>query len=108
MYLLYTLILRYSKKKVSGMQEILNELSEKSLNDKENRLVLDRIGVEEKELLKRQLLKSETGNVPRTKYSPELRCFALTLHFYSLKAYRYLRKTFGTCLPAPRSLTQTP
>lgn len=50
------------------MQEILNELSEKSLIDKENRLVLDRIGVEEKELLKRQLLKSETGNVPRTKF----------------------------------------
>lgn len=40
------------------------------------------------------------------KYSPELRCFALTLNFYSPIAYKYVRKTFGTCLPHPRTLSK--
>jgi hypothetical protein len=33
------------------------------------------------------------------KYSKELRSFAITLQFYSSKAYNYVRKTFGLCLP---------
>lgn len=69
-------------------------------------MVLEKIGVEEAELIKRQLKKSKSGKLSRAKYSPELRCFALTLNFYSPKAYKYVRKTFGTCLPAPRTLTK--
>lgn len=37
-------------------------------------------------------------------YSPEARSFALTLHFYSPRAYRYVRRTFANKLPAPRTL----
>lgn len=48
----------------------------------------------------------QSGKLSRAKYSPELRCFALTLNFYSPKAYKYVCKTFGTCLPAPRTLTK--
>ena len=39
-------------------------------------------------------------------YSPELRTFALTLHFYLPHAYRYVRKMFDTCLPHPRTITK--
>ncbi|KAF0711367.1 THAP domain-containing protein 1-like, partial [Aphis craccivora] len=34
--------------------------------------------------------------------SPELRCFALTLNFYSPAAYNYVRKNFNKCLPHPK------
>ena len=40
--------------------------------------------------------KSGKGN----KYSPEMKSFALTLQFYSAKAYEYVRKTFNLALPS--------
>lgn len=43
-------------------------------------------------------------DVSRGKYPPALRRFALTLHFYSPKAYGYVRSTFNTCLPHPRTV----
>ncbi|KAF0709265.1 THAP-type domain-containing protein, partial [Aphis craccivora] len=39
-----------------------------------------------------------------TKYSPALRSFALTLQFYSSKAYLFVRKTFKNLLPHPNTL----
>lgn len=39
-------------------------------------------------------------------YPPELRKFALTLHFYSPKAYTYVRKCFNSSLPHPKSLSK--
>lgn len=38
------------------------------------------------------------------KYSPEIRQFALLLHFFSSKAYEYVRKEFNTVLPHTRTL----
>lgn len=38
------------------------------------------------------------------KYPPELRSFALTLQFYSAKAYEYVRNTFMDCLPNQRTI----
>lgn len=32
-------------------------------------------------------------------YTPEIRSFPMTLHFYSTKAYNYVRKTFHNNLP---------
>ncbi|KYN10146.1 THAP domain-containing protein 9 [Trachymyrmex cornetzi] len=40
----------------------------------------------------------------RKKYSAQLRAFALTLNFYSAKAYRYVRKTFCNFLPDPATI----
>ncbi len=34
------------------------------------------------------------------RYSPELKSFALTLQFYSAKAYKFVRKTFDIALPS--------
>jgi hypothetical protein len=39
-------------------------------------------------------------------YSPELRKFAVTLHFYSRKAYEYVRKKFGDCLPCNSTISR--
>jgi len=40
----------------------------------------------------------------KQKYSPELRAFALTLNFYSVKAYNYVRKSFCNLLPEPSTI----
>lgn len=37
-------------------------------------------------------------------YTPTFRSFAFTLHFYSPKAYNYLRSVFGQHLPAPSTI----
>lgn len=39
------------------------------------------------------------GKIRHDTYPPEMRAFALTLHFYSAKAYRYVRKSFALSLP---------
>lgn len=72
---------RLQKKRIVQLKDILRILADKSYITEENEALLDSIGVENKELLKRQIQKSKTGLVPKTKYSPELRSFALTLHF---------------------------
>ncbi|KAK7476711.1 hypothetical protein BaRGS_00032048 [Batillaria attramentaria] len=43
----------------------------------------------------KQLMKSKAGGT----YHPALKAFALTLQFYSTKAYEYVRRTFGLGLP---------
>lgn len=55
------------------------------------------------DLLRRTISKQTGKSLPST-YSAELRSFALTLHFYSPHAYRYIRKVFNTCLPHPRTI----
>lgn len=44
------------------------------------------------------------NRVSTSKYSPALRSFALTLHYYSSKAYNYVRKVFNLCLPHPHTI----
>jgi len=41
---------------------------------------------------------------PAQAYTVEQRNFALTLHLYSPKAYRYLKDKFGFALPDERTL----
>lgn len=48
----------------------------------------------------KQLLKSKHSKT----YPAELKTFALTLNFYSPKAYSYVRTTFHNMLPHPRTL----
>ena len=39
-------------------------------------------------------------------YPVELRNFALSLHFYSAKAYDFVRTQFNNCLPHPKTLSR--
>lgn len=52
-----------------------------------------------KELVSRKLKKGG-------KYSPSIRSFALTLHFYSPKAYNYIRRHWEKLLPHPSTIQQ--
>ncbi|CAG4923136.1 unnamed protein product [Colias eurytheme] len=57
------------------------------------------------DFLHRQILKYKGLPLPK-QYSEEIRKFALTLHFYSPKAYDYIRTTYESCLPHPRTLSK--
>lgn len=52
-----------------------------------------------KEIICRKLRKKDS-------YSPAIRSFALTLHFYSPKAYNYVRQTWDKLLPSPSTIRQ--
>lgn len=54
---------------------------------------------EEKSIIK-EIEKGQVGG----RYSPELRSFALTLNFYSPKAYKYVREVYKNKLSAPSTL----
>ena len=58
-----------------------------------------------KEMAVRMLTnKDTTGKVVRDQFPPELRALALTLHFYSAKAYEFVRNTFECSLPHPATI----
>lgn len=46
------------------------------------------------------------GNKLPKRYSMELRKFAVTLNFYSPKAYQFVRKEFNSVLLSPRTLSK--
>lgn len=85
------------------LQDIISELKDKNLLSTNSLEILEDCAGGVGDLLKRQVAKNSNKPLP-VSYSPELRSFALTLHFYSPHAYRYVRKTFNTCLPHPRTI----
>lgn len=94
---------RRSAKSIARLKDVLAALRQKNLLDTQQLDVLKDLGNFNKHLLKRQLNKIYKIALPR-KYSPEIRVFALTLHFYSPRAYAYVRKKFDICMPHPKTL----
>ena len=90
---------RRLKKKVFSLKDVVNELRNKNLISQNCEDMLNQTfeGVP-LQLMKRvrSSKKSGKGRV----YTPELKSFALTLQFYSSKAYSFLRKTFNLALPS--------
>ncbi|XP_071743723.1 LOW QUALITY PROTEIN: THAP domain-containing protein 1-like [Lepeophtheirus salmonis] len=86
-------------KKLGNMVDVLKDLRSKRMLSEEALSILDVMSDVPKNLLKRMQLGSGVKG-SRSSYSPELRAFALTLSFYSTKAYNYVRKTFDLCLPS--------
>ncbi|CAG5027571.1 unnamed protein product [Parnassius apollo] len=71
---------RRLKKKVENLSQVLKELIEKRLITQEQVDLLASCGLSAAALIKRMISKGK-------EYSPELRTFSLTLHFYSPKEY---------------------
>jgi hypothetical protein len=61
---------------------------------------LDSVPDAMKNILKRQLTSKNA------KFTPELRAFALTLNFYSPRAYNNVRSTFNNLLPHPVTINK--
>lgn len=52
------------------------------------------------------LFNTSTGQKVKKQYNEEIRKFALTLHFFSPKAYNYVRNQFNNCLPHSKTLSK--
>ena len=90
---------RRLKKKVQSLQSVISSL-------RKDNLVTDNCAAHLEstitgvplEVLKR-IKSNKVGKLSREAYHPDLVKFALTLQFYSLKAYNYVRKHFDLALP---------
>lgn len=97
--------LKRLRKKVDHLQEIVTNLRRKMLLSTGACSVLEKtFSGTPLAIMKRMLKNSKKGKVSREKYDNVLRSFALTLHFYSSKAYEYVRRTFNLALPSQRIL----
>ena len=90
-------------KRNAGLEAVIEDMRQKNVLSSESITILRNSAGGIEDLIKRRSQKLSGGLTPTT-YSPELRSFALTLHFYSPHAYRYVRRMFDTCLPHPRTL----
>ncbi len=83
---------RRLKKKVNSLTSVVSEL-------KKEKLVSSDFSGVPKELMKRLVTQKKKKNPGA--YPKELRSFAMTLKFYSVKAYKYVRNSFDLGLPHP-------
>ena len=88
------------KRKVESLEGVVKELKRRNLVSEECASILENTyaGVP-KEIMKRIVLQKKKKNPGA--YPSELRSFALTLKYYSSKAYRFVRKSFNLGLPSP-------
>jgi len=56
--------------------------------------------------LMKRIMSQKSNKLTRASYPEQLKSFALTLSFYSLKAYNYVRSTFQLALPHPTTIRQ--
>ncbi|RLU20313.1 hypothetical protein DMN91_006921 [Ooceraea biroi] len=82
---------RRTMKRVARLKDILTSLKNNNLLHREQLDILKSLGNFNQQLLKRQVNKFNNIPIPR-KYTTGLRAFALTLHFYSPRAYAFVRK----------------
>lgn len=85
------------------MKNVLQAIKQNKFLDEEQLYNLKGVSTGNAHLLKRIVSKSK-GKSQNKKYSPELRTFAITLHYYSPRAYSYVRESFNSCLPHPKML----
>ncbi|KAF4527952.1 hypothetical protein B566_EDAN014125 [Ephemera danica] len=88
------------KKSVRSMAEVLKDLKSKEFLSENAQMLLENyFSGAPLELFQRVVKNNESGKKCRNEYPPELRAFALTLHFHSTAAYNYVRDTFNLALP---------
>ncbi|VEN56934.1 unnamed protein product [Callosobruchus maculatus] len=93
---------RRLKKRTNDLQSVIDILRKKALI------------TENAEVAMKASLSGAAGDVvnrllrgsSKQQYPPALRSFALTLHFYSPKAYSFVRKFFNNSLPHPATISK--
>jgi DNA transposase THAP9 len=104
------------KKKKPNLKRIIQKTKRQSLKIKKNKIMLRdlriKCGLHQKtttylenafpSAISEVLKRFKKGG--KRKFTPEMRAFALTLNFYSPKAYNYIRQTFNNSLPHPSTL----
>lgn len=88
-------------KKINMLKEMLRQKIQQQ--DSERTEIL-RSGTNGNNRLLRNLEKRGAGLPVNHEYSEEIRMFALKLHFYSPRAYLYVKDKLNLCLPHPKAL----
>lgn len=88
----------------TSMELIIMELKNQNLIDEDTSFSLFESFGKHRDLITNWNKKS-LGKKIKKKYSPTVRQFALSLNFFSAKAYAYVRKEFNTILPHVRTLS---
>ncbi|KAH7964307.1 hypothetical protein HPB51_027453 [Rhipicephalus microplus] len=92
---------RRLSKRCDASENLIKELKErKLLSEKDLEVFEATFSPEIQQLLVRAHEKTNKM------YPPELRAFALTLHYYSAAAYEYVRSKFNNALPSQRTLQE--
>lgn len=91
--------------KLSTLTNVVNALKRKNLitGDMGDHLK----GISElipESIISRFMRNKEKENLSHKEYPPELRMFSITLHFYSPKAYNYVREVFKCALPHSKTI----
>ena len=89
---------RRLRKMVTLLAEVVESLKNKQLISNGCADMLESFSKVQTDLFQR------TSKQTRSAYSPELKAFATTLQFYSLKAYNFVRRTFNLALPHPNHI----
>lgn len=87
--------------RIKDLKNLLDELKDKHLLNDESVGSL-RFRGKLSDIERHLFLKKERVG----QYSPEVRAFALSLHFVSPKAYSYVRSNFTSCLPHPKTIAK--
>lgn len=87
--------------KLSSILEYLHQNNYLSATEFEN---FQQMPTRSYELISRFVAKHSGKKLPK-KYPQSLKTFAMNLHFYSPRAYDYVRQEFNLCLPHPKTLS---
>lgn len=93
---------RRMKKKVDSLDKVVEQLLEKEVISQSYATILESSYSDVPHEMLKKALGSTTTKMAR--FPDSLKAFALTLQFYSTKAYNYVRSTFNLALPHPRTL----
>ena len=94
-------------KKVESLEDVIKMLKRKDLVSDNCISVLEKcLSGASLQLILCLLAKHKHIPFSHQQYPPELRAFALTLNFYSTKAYNFVRNTFDLCLPHHKTISK--
>ncbi|KAF2893282.1 hypothetical protein ILUMI_12891 [Ignelater luminosus] len=89
------------EKQILSLKDLVEDLKQRRLlSDEASAAIMDSTPDSLKNILERQLV------ARNAKFTPELRAFALTLHYYSPRAYNFVREEFNNLLPHPDTLRE--
>ena len=93
------------KKKIESLSEVEDALREQNMTESSIEQISSMFSGVPKQVAVRMLSNDAIkGKLTREQFPPELRAFALTLHFYSARAYEFVRESFDSCLPHPSTI----
>lgn len=97
-------VARDQTSKLLKLREVLDDVVKNKLISAEVGEKLGLIGMPCAELLEQLFKKTQKEPLPK-EYPPRLRSFAVTVHYYSPRAYEFVREPFLNVLPHPKTIS---